>query len=112
MKNSHPLLFIKNLFGGIGSAIVALKRLNIAIQEIIHVEHDKVANHVYRWNHDDTYLTVEKKILMGNQSTDSSPGEAIVIKHTYYDTFEEFIHNIHQRNDLSTYLSYQCYVAI
>jgi hypothetical protein len=33
------------MFAGIGSGIVALKRLRIAIKKIIHVEHDPVANH-------------------------------------------------------------------
>ena len=54
----------KNLFGGIGSSIVALKRLGISISKIIHVEHDKVANHVFRWNHDlenDDYADVQQK---------------------------------------------------
>lgn len=33
------------MFAGIGSGIVALKRLGIKIQTIIHVEHDPVASH-------------------------------------------------------------------
>jgi hypothetical protein len=33
------------MFAGIGSGIVALKRLGIPIKTIIHVEHDPVANH-------------------------------------------------------------------
>ena len=33
------------MFAGIGSGIVALKRLAIPIKTIIHVEHDHVANH-------------------------------------------------------------------
>ena len=33
------------MFGGIGSGIVALKRLAIPMKTIIHVEHDHVANH-------------------------------------------------------------------
>jgi hypothetical protein len=36
---------LKDLFAGIGSGIVALKRAEISIKRIIHVEHDKVANH-------------------------------------------------------------------
>lgn len=33
------------MFAGIGSGIVALKRLGIPMKTIIHVEHDPVANH-------------------------------------------------------------------
>ena len=33
------------MFAGIGSGIVALKRLGIPMKRIIHVEHDPVANH-------------------------------------------------------------------
>jgi hypothetical protein len=33
------------MFAGIGSGIVALKRLGINMKKIIHVEHDPVANH-------------------------------------------------------------------
>ena len=40
-----------DLFGGIGGAVVCLKRLQIAIKTIIHVEHDKVANVVFqKWH--------------------------------------------------------------
>eukprot|EP00934_Nitzschia_sp_Nitz4_P000984 Nitzschia sp. Nitz4//scaffold236_size30323//9997//12576//NITZ4_007986-RA/size30323-snap-gene-0.34-mRNA-1//-1//CDS//3329543487//984//frame0 len=46
-----PKAVVLDLFGGIGAAIVCLKRLNIAIQTVLHVEHDKVANAVYRANH-------------------------------------------------------------
>jgi hypothetical protein len=35
----------KDLFAGIGSGIIALKRAGISIKRIIHVEHDKVASH-------------------------------------------------------------------
>ena len=42
---------VVDLFGGIGSAVVVLKRLKIAIAKVIHVEYDKVANYVYKyWN--------------------------------------------------------------
>ena len=46
---------VLDVFAGIGSAIVVLKRLGIDIAKVIHVEHDKVATHVYRWNHDRIY---------------------------------------------------------
>jgi C-5 cytosine-specific DNA methylase len=43
------------MFGGIGSAVVALKLNGIAMKKIIHVDHDKVATHVHKWNHDPEY---------------------------------------------------------
>jgi hypothetical protein len=46
---------ILDAFAGVGSAILVLKRLGIAISTVIHVEHDKVSTHVYRWNHDKAY---------------------------------------------------------
>ena len=45
----------KDLFGGIGSAIVALKRNQIGIAKIVHVHHDQVATHVHQWHHDPLY---------------------------------------------------------
>jgi hypothetical protein len=33
------------MFAGIGTGIIALKRLGITMKKIIHVEHDLVANH-------------------------------------------------------------------
>jgi len=46
---------VLDLFGGIGSGIVALKRLRMAMHKVIHVEHDKVANHVHHYNHNASY---------------------------------------------------------
>jgi hypothetical protein len=40
----------QDMFGGIGGSIVALKRLNIGMSRIIHVDHDKIATHVHLWN--------------------------------------------------------------
>lgn len=42
---------VLDLFGGIGSSVVVLKRLKIAMSKIVHVEHDKVANYVYKYWH-------------------------------------------------------------
>jgi hypothetical protein len=46
---------VLDLFGGIGAATVVLKKLGIAMRKIIHVDHDPVAQHVYRSNHDTSY---------------------------------------------------------
>ena len=65
------------MFGGIGSAIVAMKFNGIAIKKIIHVDHDKVATHVHRWNHDPIY----------NPDLPRDPND---IEHVYdYHSFEE-----------------------
>ena len=37
---------VLDVFAGIGTGVVVLKRLGIGIQKVIHVEHDKVATHV------------------------------------------------------------------
>lgn len=46
-----PKAVVLDLFGGIGSALVCLKRLGISISRVVHVEHDKVANQVYNHWH-------------------------------------------------------------
>lgn len=35
----------QDVFAGIGSGIISLKRLGIDIKKIIHVEHDPIASH-------------------------------------------------------------------
>jgi site-specific DNA-cytosine methylase len=44
-----PIVLLE-LFSGIGSGIVALKKLGIAIKTVITVEHDSVAHFVYKYN--------------------------------------------------------------
>ena len=46
---------VVDAFAGMGTGIVALKRLGIGIQAVVHVEKDRVASHVYRSNHDHFY---------------------------------------------------------
>jgi hypothetical protein len=53
--SNRPRAVVLDAFAGVGTGIVVLKRLGIDIAKVIHVEHDKVATHVYRWNHDPTY---------------------------------------------------------
>jgi hypothetical protein len=54
-ESDRRRVVVLDAFAGVGTGIVALKRLGIDIAKVIHVEHDKVATHVYRWNHDPTY---------------------------------------------------------
>jgi site-specific DNA-cytosine methylase len=82
---------LQNMFGGIGSAIVALKRLSIAIGTIVHVEHDKVATHVYRWNHDEQYAT-HTSDRRSNRTTVSDG-----IQHIYYESFEDFVRHLKKK---------------
>jgi site-specific DNA-cytosine methylase len=70
------------VFAGIGSAIVSLKRLGVAMSRIIHCEHDKVASHVYKWNHDTDY----------NQALPKEEG--LSCEHVYFESFEEVEANI------------------
>jgi site-specific DNA-cytosine methylase len=46
---------VLSVFSGIGSDILVLKRLGISIGTMIFVEHDRVAMHVIKHNHDCTY---------------------------------------------------------
>jgi len=48
-------LVVLYMFSGIGSGIVALKRLGVAIKKVICVDDDLVASHVNKHNHDCTY---------------------------------------------------------
>jgi len=43
------------MFGGIGSGLVVLKKLQIAMKKVVHVDIDAVAQHVVRFKHDITY---------------------------------------------------------
>lgn len=80
------------MFGGIGSGIIALKLNSIGIKKIIHVDHDKVATHVHRWNHDPNYKKYfnnnDTEIYNINNDTDD-------IEHIYeYERFEDIQKNI------------------
>lgn len=46
-----------SVFSGIGSELVSLKRLGIAIKTVVSIDHDRVATHVAKWNHDCQYNT-------------------------------------------------------
>ncbi len=48
-------LVVLYIFSGVGSGIVALKRLQVAIKTVICVEDDPVASHVRMYNHDRSY---------------------------------------------------------
>lgn len=80
----------KNMFGGIGSAIVALKKLKIAISMIIHVENDKVATTVYRWNH---HPFIGQTIIPSHATGDSNCD----IKHKYFKTIQDFLTAIKEK---------------
>lgn len=74
---------VVDLFGGIGATVVCLKRMGIAIQKVIHVEHDKVANYVYRYWHD-------RKTKDGEDDDKNDDG----IHNIYISRFEEFEQNL------------------
>ena len=54
-QNSQRKAVVLDAFTGIGTGTVVLKRLGIAMSKIIHVEHDKVATHLHKYNHDRNY---------------------------------------------------------
>lgn len=63
-----------DLFGGIGAGVVCLKRLQIKIDKLVHVEHCQVANAVYIDNH-------------------GTPDDKV---HVLVPTFEEFEEHLEQ----------------
>lgn len=65
-KSLKAPLRVLDLFSGIGSAAVVLKKLKLPIHTMVHVEHDPVAQYVCQYNHKDDR-----------------------INHVYIDTFEE-----------------------
>lgn len=89
------------MFGGIGSAIVALNQNSIAIRKVIHVEHDKVGTHVYKWNHDPEYDTGGKENCYPTLSGISKNGnlnDGVPMEHEFYATFEAFYKSYKERN--------------
>lgn len=73
-QNDRRPAVVLDVFAGIGAALVVLKRLNIAMSKVVHVEHDEIANHVVRRNHD-------------HQHNPSLSDDGI--EHVYIDTFQE-----------------------
>jgi site-specific DNA-cytosine methylase len=102
-----PKQIYKNMFGGIGSAIIALKRLQIAIATIIYVDHDKVAQTVYRYNHDpflDDRDTATTNNVNDNEENDSNR----IIQHQYYTTLQEF-RQAYEAGHLDTRKIFDCF---
>ena len=81
----HRSAVVLDLFGGIGSGQLALKRLGIPLARVIHVEHDKLATHVCRSNHDAKYVKAETSTSCGQRVSSSTTSPHFV----HYDTFEE-----------------------
>jgi hypothetical protein len=97
-------LVVLDLFGGIGTALVVLKRLNIPIKKVIHVEHDQVATFVTRMNHDFAFVESLRRFAKQKRAENMGPdcnfdgGYARLskwkipddgIEHVYYDRFED-----------------------
>jgi hypothetical protein len=73
-------LTVLDMFAGIGTATVCLKRLGLQISKIVRVEHDHISTHVYQENHDCSY-----------NPTLADHGD---IKHVYCQKFEDFRDNL------------------
>jgi len=70
-KTLRTALTVLDLFCGIGSGTVILKKLKIPLGKVVHVEHDPVAVHVSQYNHPET--------------DETNYG----LKHVHIETFEE-----------------------
>ena len=70
---------VLEVFAGVGTGSVVLKRLGIAVQKVIMIEFDKIAAHVYKSNHDINY----------NESLAKDHGG---VEHVYdYERWEDFV---------------------
>ena len=72
----------QDAFSGIGSGLLALKKVGLVIKKVIHIEWDKIATHVYRCNHDRNYAS------SANFADDDG------IEHVYYNCFDWFATNL------------------
>lgn len=76
---------VLDCFAGVGTGVLVLKRLQIAMKKIIYIDHDKVARHVYRSNHDRKYHNADA------EEDDQIP-KGTKIEHVYeYETWESLI---------------------
>mmetsp|Transcript_39283 Transcript_39283/g.81511 ORF Transcript_39283/g.81511 Transcript_39283/m.81511 type:complete len:1105 (+) Transcript_39283:61-3375(+) len=78
VEKLHRPAVVLDLFGGVGTSILALKRNRISVSKVVSCEHDKVATHVYRENHDPTY-SESNLVKISNSGID----------HVYFESFEE-----------------------
>jgi hypothetical protein len=70
---------VLDCYAGVGTGVLVLKRLKIQVAKVIHVEHDKVATHVYRSNHDHYYNS-------------KLPDDGV--EHVFIEEFEELTGNV------------------
>ena len=103
---SRKSAVVLDCFAGIGSGVVALKQLGIAIHKVIHVEHDLIPSYVYRVNHDRSFIRTLAEYDVRSLGTNNGlsalkeitlpvpPLDSAQIEHIYYDDFEEVEENI------------------
>ena len=77
-------LTVLDLFSGIGSGTVVLKKLGIPLKTIVHVDHDPVADYVNKFNH--------KKSAIGIQVMEPDDG----VEHFYFEKYEYVNENIQE----------------
>lgn len=92
---------VLDLFGGVGTALLVLKRLKIPIKKVIHVEHDLVATFVSRMNHDFKFVESMREFARKKRAEDKDEDGGYVqlskwetipddgIQHEYYRHFED-----------------------
>jgi hypothetical protein len=91
-------LVVLDLFGGVGTALVVLKRLKLPIKKVIHVEHDLVATFVSRMNHDYKFVESLRAFARDKVEEGQDGGYRTLvdwkisddeIEHVYYRHFED-----------------------
>lgn len=89
-KDQRRPLQVLDLFSGIGSGVVVLKRLKLPIYTIVHVEHDPVAVEVCKANHRDDgiihhYVTTFEEVFGTNNEANHKIVVALVEKYGPFD---------------------------
>lgn len=103
-------LVVLDLFGGVGTALLVLKRLKLPIRKVIHVEHDLVATFVSRMNHDYAFVNSLRQFACKKRlqfegldggymqlSEWKIPDDGI--EHVYYRRFEDIFDPVGGSND-------------
>lgn len=85
-KTLKESLGVLDLFSGIGSGTVVLKKLRIPLRKVVHVEHDPVAVNVSKFNHqndgiDHVYISTFEEIYGEDDEGDPDKIANFIIEH-------------------------------
>ena len=90
-EGTHEEKFrVLDLFSGIGSSTVILKRLGIPLKVVVHVEHDPVAQYVCKFNHrndgiDHVHMETFEEVYGTALEPDKGLVEGLIQRHGPFD---------------------------